>query len=55
MVFSSPFVLVQASMQTLRTLRRREADTTSSVADYLARSVRRASGFVLARHPSKKA
>jgi hypothetical protein len=28
-------------------LRRSEADTTSYVADYLTRSVRRASGFVL--------
>jgi len=34
-------------MQALQTLRRREADTTSYVADYLTRSVRRASGFVL--------
>jgi len=32
-------------------LRREEADTTSYVADYLTRSVRRASGLVLARHP----
>src|SRR5438128_2163152 len=38
-------------MQTLPTLRRREADTTSYVADYLTRSVRRASGLVLAGHP----
>ena len=34
-------------MQGLPRLRRREADTTSYVADYLTRSVRRASGFVL--------
>jgi hypothetical protein len=32
-------------------LRREEAHTTSYVADYLTRSVRRASGLVLARHP----
>jgi hypothetical protein len=38
-------------MQALPRLRRREADTTSYVADYLTRSVRRASGFVLADHP----
>ena len=38
-------------MQALPRLRRREADTTSYVADYLTRSVRRASGFVLARYP----
>ena len=30
-------------------LRRREANATSYVSDYLTRSVRRASGFVLAR------
>ena len=34
-------------MQALPKLRRRDADTTSYVADYLTRSVRRASGFVL--------
>jgi len=51
MVFFSPFVRAQASMQTLRRLRRREADTTSYVADYLTRSVRRASGFVLVANP----
>src|SRR5437899_7240695 len=38
-------------MQALPRLWRREADTTSYVADYLTRSVRRASGFVLADHP----
>ncbi len=32
-------------------LRRREANATSYVSDYLTRSVRRASGFVLADHP----
>jgi hypothetical protein len=32
-------------------LRRSEADTTSYVADYLTRSLPRASGFVLARYP----
>jgi hypothetical protein len=37
-------------MQALPMLRRSEADTTSYVADYLTRSVRRASGFVLARY-----
>ena len=35
-------------MQALPRLRIRDADTTSYVADYLTRSVRRASGFVLA-------
>jgi len=35
-------------MRALPRLRRRDADTTSYVADYLTRSVRRASGFVLA-------
>ena len=34
-------------MQALPTLRRSEADTTSYVADYLTRSVRRAAGFSL--------
>jgi hypothetical protein len=34
-------------MQALPTVRRREAGTTSYVADYLTRSVRRASGLVL--------
>ena len=38
-------------MQALPMLRRREADTTSYVSDYLTRSVRRASGFVLAENP----
>jgi hypothetical protein len=37
-------------MQALPRLRRRNADTISYVADYLTRSVRRASGFVLADH-----
>ena len=32
-------------------LRRRDADTTSYVADYLTRSVRRASGLVLVGKP----
>ena len=40
-------------MQALPRLRRRDADTTSYVADYLTRSVRRASGFVLADNPSR--
>jgi hypothetical protein len=35
-------------MQVLPRLRRREANTTSYVSDYLTRSVRRASGLVLA-------
>jgi hypothetical protein len=35
-------------VQALLRVRRREADTTSYVADYLTRSVRGASGFVLA-------
>jgi hypothetical protein len=38
-------------MQALPRLRRRDADTTSYVADYLTRSVRRASGFVLVGQP----
>ena len=38
-------------MQVLPKLRRRDADTTSYVADYLTRSVRRASGFVLVGNP----
>src|SRR5262249_22216399 len=38
-------------MQALPCPRRGVAGTTSYVADYLTRSVRRASGFVLARHP----
>ena len=38
-------------MQALPMLRRSAADTTSYVAEYLTRSVRRASGFVLADHP----
>jgi len=37
------FGLVQA----LLTLRRKEVDSTSYVSDYLTRSVRRASGFVV--------
>jgi len=40
-------------MQALPRLRTREADTTSYVADYLTRSVRRASGFVLADDPER--
>ena len=40
-------------MQALPRLRTREADTTSYVADYLTRSVRRASGFVLARYTGR--
>jgi len=38
-------------MQALLRLRGRDAETTSYVADYLTRSVRRASGFVLANQP----
>jgi len=38
-------------VQALPRLRRREANTTSYVSDYLTRSVRRASGFVLVVHP----
>ena len=37
-------------MQTLPRHRRREANTSSDVADYLTRSVRSASGFVLVGH-----
>src|SRR5690349_8691625 len=51
----SPFVWGQASMQTLPGPRTREAETTSYVADYLTRSVRRASGFVLADYPLDRA
>ena len=43
----SPFVRAQAQMQALLMLRRSEADATSYVADYLTRSVRRASGSFL--------
>jgi len=38
-------------MQALPRLRKRDADTTSYVADYRTRSVRRASGFVLVGKP----
>jgi len=47
MVFFSLFVWGQALVQALPRLRRREANSTSYVSDYLTRSVRRASGFVL--------
>jgi hypothetical protein len=47
----SPFVRAQAQMQALPMLRRSEVNTTSYVADYLTRSVRRASGFVLVGKP----
>src|ERR1039458_8215070 len=46
-----PFVRAQAQMQALPMLRRSEVNTTSYVADYLTRSVRRASGFVLVGKP----
>jgi hypothetical protein len=49
MGFFSLFVRDQRLLQALPGLRRSEANTTSYVADYLTRSVRRASGFVLAR------
>jgi hypothetical protein len=49
MGFFSLFVRGQPSVQALPRVRRSEADATSYVADYLTRSVRRASGFVLAR------
>src|SRR6266478_3774885 len=48
MGFLSPFVRGRTCMWALPRVWRREADTTSCVADYLTRSVRRASGFVLA-------
>src|ERR1019366_1425507 len=51
MGFFSPFVRAQAQMQALPMLRRSEVNTTSYVADYLTRSVRRASGFVLVGKP----
>src|SRR5207245_5274620 len=51
MGFLSPFVRGQTCMWALPRVWRREADTTSCVADYLTRSVRRASGFVLADNP----
>jgi len=38
-------------MQALPKLRTRDADTTSYVADYLTRSVRRASGLILVGKP----
>jgi len=47
----SPFVRCQMWMQALPMQRRRDADTTSYVADYLTRSVRRASSFVLVGDP----
>src|SRR2546428_13839783 len=50
MGFLSPFVRGQTWVWALPRLWRREADTTSYVADYLTRSVRRASGFVLVGH-----
>src|SRR5207245_9549947 len=53
MGFLSPFVRGQTCMWALPRVWRREADTTSCVADYLTRSVRRASGFVLADHSSR--
>src|SRR5437667_11259559 len=48
--FFRPLFGGQTCMWALPRVWRREADTTSCVADYLTRSVRRASGFVLARH-----
>src|SRR5438309_11607784 len=50
MGFLSTFVRGQTCMSALPRVWRREADTTSCVADYLTRSVRRASGFVLDSH-----
>ncbi len=47
MVFFSPFVRGEALMPTLPRHRRREVNTTSYLADYLTRSVRRTSGLVL--------
>src|SRR3989442_1387367 len=51
MGFLSAFVRGQTCMWALARVWRREADTTSCVADYLTRSVRRASGFVLVGKP----
>ena len=45
--FFRPLFGGQTCMWALPRVWRREADTTSCVADYLTRSVRRASGFVL--------
>jgi hypothetical protein len=51
MTFFSPFVRGKPLVQALPRVRRSEADATSYVADYLTRSVRRASDFVLADYP----
>ena len=54
MGFLSPFVRGQTCVWALPRVWRREADTTSCVADYLTRSVRRASGFVLVARLDRK-
>src|SRR5438876_8545122 len=52
--FFRPLFGGQTCMWALPRVWRREADTTSCVADYLTRSVRRASGFVLVARLDRK-
>jgi len=50
---SSPFVRSQALTNTLPRRRIRDPDTSTSLQDYVTRSVRRGSGFVLADYSAK--